>query len=274
MHIYPLPPSPTGQAANRSVWKRRWFASTTLLFSFIFFCFLFTLSFTGKAANRSVWNHFGLGPELFFFSFCFFFLGKAVNRSVLKWLWSRSITVFFLFFLQAKPRIGAFEVTLVWVHNSFSYRVLLYSKLTSRLPTYTYVCTHLHTFVCIHGVCINAQILCWPPRYTHTHTHTHTHTFTHTHSLSLSLTHTDTHSHTLSHTNTDTQTHTLSLTHRLFPNVGSLVANLRDVLPNRKDQVSVKVLTNSTHQAIPDAHIIIQVACAFFCILQLKKKGL
>ena len=34
--------------------------------------------------------------------------------------------------LQAKPRIGAFEVTLVWSHNSFSYRVLLYSKLSSR----------------------------------------------------------------------------------------------------------------------------------------------
>jgi hypothetical protein len=81
----------------------------------------------------------------------------------------------------------------------------------------------------IHRVCIYMYTLCGLSLHTHTQKHTHIHT------------------------------------HRLWPNVGSLVVNLRDVLPNRKDQVSVKVLTNSTHQAIPDAHIIIQVACVFCC---------
>ena len=34
---------------------------------------------------------------------------------------------------RGKPRIGPFEVSLVWTHNTFNYKVLIYSKLSSRL---------------------------------------------------------------------------------------------------------------------------------------------
>lgn len=77
---------------------------------------------------------------------------------------------------RGKPRIGAFEISLIWTHNSFSYKVLLYSKLSSRL----------------------------------------------------------------------------------WPNVGAFVANLSCVLPRPTEQVAVKVVSDSSHRPIADAHIVIQ----------------